>query len=134
MTNTNYGILLKKAAVLVGEVTNLGFPELIQEAIEKTNHSSAGVREFVSSQLKEVAEFVVSINAVQAGLTILEADLSAGTTATYNIEYSADLDLLNWAFTAFPTNIALQDADAQTPGVMSYDVTFRPTGDVTISG
>lgn len=134
MTDSNYGILLKKATVLVGEITNLGFPELITEAVEKTNHSSGGNREFISSKLSETGEFTFTMNVVQANLDIVDADRQAGTVANYQIEYPAALALDAWVFDAFPTNIAMQDSDAQSPDVLTADITFRPTGGITFSG
>lgn len=134
MTDSNYGILLKKATVTVGEITNLGMPELITESIEKTNHSSGGNREYISGLLSEIAPFTLTLNMVQANLTILDADRQAGTVANYQIEFPAPLALDAWVFDAFPTNITMQDADAQSPDVLMADVTFRPTGAITFSG
>lgn len=134
MTDTNYGILLNKDAVLFGEVTNLGIPELMVEAIEKTNHSSGGVREFISSKLKEVGEFTFTVNATQAVVDDVNDDLDDGTISTFHIQYPADLAMNDFFFSAFPTSLAMQDADAQSPGVLVADVTLRPTGAVTISG
>lgn len=134
MTDTNYGILLKKETTVVGEVTDMSFPEIIREDIEKTNHSSGGLKEFISSGLKEISEFTVSLNTVQAQFTAIEADVSAGTIATYHIHFPVALGITNWVFSAFPKRIAMQGADAQSPDVLKMDVVFRPTGDILFSG
>ena len=134
MTDSNFGILLKKATVLVGEITNLGFPELTTPEVEKTNHSSGGNREFISGKLSEVSEFTFTINAVQANIDIIDTDRLAGTIANYQIEFPVDLAMDALTFNAFPTSIAYQDADAQSPDVMMADITFRPTGANTFSG
>ena len=134
MAVTNYGILLKKSTTLVGELTNLSFPTISTPAVETTNHSSAGVREFISGALTELGEFTVTINAVQAALDTLETDRRAGTVAGYTIEYTQSAGGLDdWDFSAIVTEIAVQDADSMSPDVISVDVTFRPSGDLTMT-
>lgn len=134
MTDSDYGILLNKDAALFGEVTNMGIPEILTEAVEKTNHSSGGVREFIPSKLKEIAEFTVTVNLTQTVLDDVNDDIDGGTISTWHVQYPADLGLNDFFFSGFPLSIAVQDADAQSPGVLMADVTLRPTGAVTISG
>lgn len=134
MTDTNYGILLKRETVLLGEITNLGLPPISTEALEKTNHSSGGVREYIPSGLKEVGEFAFDLNITQASMNTILVDIDNGTISEYTIEYPADLSLSDWVFNAFPITYAAGDADAQAPGVLSANVGFRATGNVTTSG
>ena len=54
---TNYGTLLKKASSSIGELVSIDPPEYSNPAVESTNHSSGGVRTYVSSKLREMSEF-----------------------------------------------------------------------------
>ena len=62
MSQTNYGTLLKKASTSIGSLVSIDPPEYSNPAVESTNHSSAGVRTFVSGGLREMAEFKCTIN------------------------------------------------------------------------
>lgn len=132
MAASNFGILLKKASTVVGQVVNLGLPEISTEMIEITNHSSAGVREFLPSGVIEVGEFTADILLTQAQLAIIKGDIDNKTSATYNFDFTAGQALTDLSVTAFPTKIETGDADAQSPDVLKAKVTFRPTG--TMSG
>ena len=134
MTDSNYGINLKRDGTLLGEITNLAFPEISTESVEKTNHASGGVREYIPSRLKNVAEFTVTLNTTQTLVDTINDDIDAFTVSAFLIEFPAVLALNGWSFQAFPLSLALQDSDAQTPDVLSANVTLRPTGAVTISG
>ena len=127
---TNYGTLLKKATTVIGEVVVLDPPELLNEAVEATNHSSGGYREYIPSQLKELSEFTATVNFVTA--SGIMNDVVAGTKATYSIEFPDD-GTTTWTFDAYVTGFKPESADASSPEALKATVTFRPTGTVTIA-
>jgi hypothetical protein len=127
---TNYGTLLKKASTSIGELVSIDPPEYSNPAVEATNHSSAGVRQFVSSKLREMSEFKATINYKIADIALLVTDLVAGTSAAYTILYP---DASSQRFNAIPTAIKPLTADAQKPDVMKAEITFRPTDSLDLS-
>ena len=130
MTVTNYGTLLKKATTSIGSVVSIDPPEYMNPAVESTNHSSGGVRKFVSGGLREMAEFKVTINYEIADIATLTTDLVAGTKAAYTILYP---DNSSQRFQAIPTSIKPQPADAQKPEVLKAEITFQPSDSLDLS-
>jgi hypothetical protein len=127
---TNYGTLLKKGAATLAEVVSIDAPEYTQPEVEATNHSSAGVREFVSSMLREMTPFKATMNQLDGGLATLIADMVAGTVAAYSITFpNTDIQ----GFNALVTSVKPLGADAQKPDVLKAEVTFRPTGALSLS-
>jgi len=130
MTVTNYGTLLKKATTSIGSVVSIDPPEYMNPAVESTNHSSGGVRKFVSGGLRQMAEFKVTINYEIADIATLTTDLVAGTKAAYTILYP---DNSSQRFQAIPTSIKPQPADAQKPEVLKAEITFQPSDSLDLS-
>jgi hypothetical protein len=128
---SNYGTLLKKATVTIGEITVLDPPELSNAAVEVTNHSSGGWREFIPGGLKALSPFTAEVNFTNA-VTVsgMMSDTVAGTVAAYSIVFP---ESTTWAFNAFPTSFKPGSADAQSPDALSATVTFQPTSTGTIS-
>jgi hypothetical protein len=132
---TNYGVILGKqdstnAYPTIGEVVSIDPPEMLNPAVEATNHGSGGVREFVTSGLAEVAEFKATLNYVKADIAVLYADLRAGTKSRYQIAF----DSLNAVqFGAIVTGIKPLPADAKNPDVLQAEATFRPSDSFSIS-
>jgi len=130
MTVTNYGTLLKKATTSIGSVVSIDPPEYMNPAVESTNHSSGGVRKFVSGGLRQMAEFKVTINYEIADIATLTTDLVAGTKAAYTILYP---DNSSQRFQAIPTSIKPQPADATKPEVHKAEITFQPSDSLDLS-
>ena len=130
MTVTNYGTLLKKATTSIGAVVSIDPPEYMNPAVESTNHSSGGVRKFVSGGLRQMAEFKVTINYEIADIATLTTDMVAGTKAAYTILYP---DNSSQRFQAIPTSIKPQPADAQKPEVLKAEITFQPSDSLDLS-
>lgn len=127
---TNYGTLLKRSGVTLAEVVSIDAPEYAQAAAEATNHSSSGVREFVSTKLAEMAEFKATLNVPDAGLATLLTDMTSGAVTAYSITFpNTDVQ----TFSALVTSIKFLAADAQNPDVLKAEVTFRPTGTLGLS-
>lgn len=127
---TNYGTLLKKASSSIGELVSIDPPEYSNPAVESTNHSSGGVRTYVSSKLREMSEFKATINYVIADIATLVTDLVAGTKASYTILYP---DNSSQRFQAIPTAIKPLTADAQKPETLKAEITFRPSDSLDLS-
>lgn len=127
---TNYGTLLKKASTSIGNLVSIDPPEYMNPAVESTNHSSAGVRQFVSGGLREMAEFKCVINYEIANIATLVTDLIAGTKASYTILYP---DNSSQRFQAIPTSIKPLPADATKPDVHKAEITFRPSDSLDLS-
>jgi hypothetical protein len=130
MTTTNYGTLLKKASTSIGSVVSIDPPDYMNPAIESTNHSSAGVRVFVSGGLREMSEFKVTINYEIANIATLVTDLVAGTKAAYTLLFP---DNTSQRFSAIPTGIKPMTADATKPEVLKAEITFRPSDSLDLS-
>jgi hypothetical protein len=135
MAQTNYGVILGKqdstnAYPTIGQVVSVDPPEMMNPAIESTNHGSGGHREFVSGKLTEIGEFKATLNYVKANIATLFTDLNAGTVGRYQLAY----DSLNAEqFGAIVTNIKPLTADAQKPDVLKAEITFRATDSFSIS-
>lgn len=131
---SNYGTVLKKddstTGTLVGEVVSIDPPEYMQAAVEATNHSSGGYRQFVSSMLSEMGEFKATINYLDSDIDKLVTDLKAGTVAGYTITYPTGH---KQKFSALPTSIKPTTADAANPGTLQAEITFRPTDSTSFS-
>ena len=127
---TNYGTLLKKGSSSIGELVTIDPPEYSNPAVESTNHSSGGVRQFVSSKLREMGEFKATINYVMADIATLVTDLVAGTKASYTILYP---DNTSQRFSAIPTAIKPLTADATKPETLKAEITFRPSDSLDLS-
>lgn len=126
---TNYGALLKKSTTVIGEVVSLDFPELTNEALESTNHSSGGYKSYISGKLIELTEFSATVNFTS--ISGIMTDLVAGTEGSYGI-YFPDVDTTTFTFGAYVVGFKPETADATKPDVLKATVRFRPTGTVTI--
>lgn len=129
-TTTNYGTLLKKASTSIGELVSIDPPEYSNPAVESTNHSSGGVRQFISGKLREMGEFKTTINYDIANIAPIVTDLVAGTKAAYTILYP---DNSSQRFQAIPIAIKPLTADASKPEVLKAEITFRPSDSLDLS-
>lgn len=129
-STTNYGTLLKKGSTSIGELVTVDPPEYSNPAVESTNHSSGGVRQFISGKLREMGEFKATINYDMANIATLVTDLVAGTKAAYTILYP---DNSSQRFQAIPTAIKPLTADATKPEVLKAEITFRPSDSLDLS-
>ena len=130
MPQTNYGTLLKKASTSIGNLVSIDPPEYSNPAVESTNHSSAGVRQYVTGGLREMAEFKCVINYEIANIATLVTDLVAGTKAAYTILFP---DSTSERFSAIPVAIKPLPADAMKPDVHKAEITFRPSDSLDLS-
>lgn len=129
--NTNYGVVLADSDGVIGEVVSLDPPEYNNPAVEATNHSSGGRREFVSGGLREMAEFKATLNYVKANIAKMVTKLEAGTKATYTITFPGSQGYE--AFSALVTAIKPLTADATKPETLKAEITFRPSDSLSFS-
>ena len=132
---TNYATLLQlQDSSLVyntiGELVSVDPPEYTNPEIEATNHSSAGVREFISSKLMEMAPFKATFNYVSADLAPYVTKLEGGTKANYQVLFP---NTQHERFSAIVTSFKPLGADAQKPDVLKAELTFRPTDSLSLS-
>ncbi len=134
LAESNYGTLLKvgdgdtpEEFAVIGEVVTIDPPEIMAEAVEATNHSSGGWREFIPSGLKEISEFTATINFVATAVDNLYTDLIAGNLRNYKIEFPDD-GTTTWTFGALVVAIKVLGADAASPEALQAEIKFQPTG------
>lgn len=127
---SDYGVSLSKGESAIGGVTKIDFPELVNEAVESTSHGSGGKKEYISSNLCGLSEFKVTISyAISVSADII-TDVKAGTSSQYKITFP-NTDV--WTFNAIPTKFKPIGGDAQKPELLAAEITFQPTGDMTIA-
>lgn len=127
---TNYGTLLKRSGSTIAEVVSIDAPEYANPEIEATNHSSSGVREFISGMLKEMTPFKAVVNELDGGLATVVGDLAAGTIVTWTITFpNTDVQ----TFDALVVGVKPLTADAQSPDVLKAELSFRPTGTLSLA-
>jgi len=127
---TNYGTLLKKGSSSIGELVTIDPPEYSNPAVESTNHSSGGVRQFVSGKLREMSEFKATINYAIADIATLVTDMVAGTKSSYSVLFP---DNTSERFSALVTGIKPLPADATKPETLKAEITFRPSDSLDLS-
>ncbi len=127
---SNYGTTLSDSDGVIGELVTIDPPEYSNPAVESTNHSSGGVRTYVSSKLREMAEFKATINYVIADIATLVTDMVNGTSKRYTIAFPSNG---SQRFNAFPTAIKPLTADAMKPEVLKAEITFRPSDSLDLS-
>jgi hypothetical protein len=135
---SNYGVTLyndstaSTAPATIGEIVSIDPPEYMSPAVEATNHGSAGVREFVPGKLSEMGEFKATINYIDSDIAKLVTAMTAGTVGAYHIGLpSAGPGKLG--FSALVTSIKPLSADATAPDTLKAEVTFRPSGTLSMS-
>jgi hypothetical protein len=130
MAYTDYATILKKASTSIGKITNIELPEIKVGEVEITNHSSAGVREFISDKLVEVGDFTVDLLLDAATLAAIKTDIDDKSVDTYTIDFTSGSSIVDWVFSAFPVEIEEKEADAQSPSAKSAKVKFTVTGTI----
>lgn len=136
MTDTDYGVDLQEETTpgggsfaTIGEIVNLDIPSIVTNAIEKTNHASGGHRQFIPDGLISLDEFPITLNCTQTIVDSMYQNMRAKSVLLYKVVFPSGLGIADWSFGAFPTQIDIQEADAQSPGVMQIIITMRPTGE-----
>ncbi len=125
-----YGTTLKKGAVAIAELTNIGGPRLSADTIDVTSHDSAdGYREFVSG-LKDGGEVTIEGNFIpgNAGQAALVDDLDDGSKDEYTITLPAVM-ATTWTFNAVVTAF---ECSAPYDDKASFTATLKISGKSTL--
>lgn len=131
MAEDNIGWTVKKGSTSIGTIKAVKAPVLHKDVIETTNHASAG-KERIPSPLQDVQAFTVTLDLIEADFSTLKTDWAAGTISTYNV-VAPDAGAIAQAFSAFITDLAIGQSDANSVDRLTVDVTFQPTGTVTVT-
>lgn len=118
--------LIKGAATLVCDLTNIGGLQLSADEIDVTTHCSAdGYREFVQG-LRDAGSFSIEGNFLtsDAGQMALLTSFNAGEVDTYRIVFPAEL-AAEWQFDAFVIGYG---TEAPHDGVIPFSAELRATG------
>lgn len=124
MTDTNYGIVLKKGSTVVGEITNLKLPKITGGKIETTHAASGGKRTQLPSGLVGMDDFSVTINVTATTLAAFYTDMTGKTVATYSFVFPTGLDIDDWDIDAFIVDIDPGEIDQQNPDVLKAVITL----------
>ena len=116
----------------IAEVTNIGGPELEQEAIDVSHHGLAW-KEFVGG-LKDGGEISIEANYLPADATHdastgILADLAAGTLRNFELVFT-DTASTTWSFTALITRFAV---GAPVDNKLSVNITLKLSGEPTLA-
>lgn len=137
MANSNYGILLQRETgvpgvyATIGEATSLDLPKYITDELESTNHSSAGVRTFITSGLVGMDAFSAVYNCDAALVTLVKTDMRAKTITNFKIIGLGDFGSL--IFKAFFKSFQVLGADAQSPDVIKAQIELQPTAALAVA-
>ncbi len=138
MANTNYGVLLERGDGetvegfdVIGEANSIDLPKYITDELETTNHSSSGVKTFITSGLKSVDAFSATYNCSAALITTIKTDMRAKTISNFKISGVGDFNSIGFA--AFFKSFQILGADAQSPDVIKAQIEIQPTGALTIA-
>ena len=128
---SNYGIQLLASSTSIGTIVSVDPPEVVQEAIETTNHGGGGFKEFISSGLKELKDFTATVSLDTTGVGLVD-DLLEGTETAYTMVFP-DADATTITFSALITSAKPSSADAASPEQLTLEITFQPTGSFTFA-
>lgn len=138
MASTNYGVILSREATpgeedyaVIGQATSVDLPKYITDELETTNHSSSGVKTFITSGLKTMDAFSAVYNCDATLITLIKTDMRAKTISNFQITGVGDFNTITFA--AFFKSFQVLGADAQSPDVIKAQVELRPTGALTVA-
>lgn len=127
---TDYGTILSDSDGTIGEVVTIDPPAFSIPAVESTNHSSGGKRQFESSKLQDMPEFKVTVNFVPADIATMKTDAAAGTKKAYTITFP---NAYREPFVALVTMIKPMAMDATKPNTLRAEITFQPSDSLDLS-
>lgn len=134
MANSNNVISLQVNSsgsfVSLGEIRKITLPEIVNSSLDSTNYSGGGWKSKISSGLKEIPPFPVTINFLTSASAMI-ADVVNGTSKQYKVTYP---NSTNWTFDALVTRFKVNDADIGSGGeVLRATLTFETSGSPVIS-
>lgn len=128
-TSSNYGSTFTKGGQVIGLCQVIEWPEISTDPIEQTNHSSAGVREFIPSGLIGLGEVTLSVILQSGKLVSMVNEMGAKTISACVIANA----LYTGTFQGFYTSIKTESADAQSPDVVKATVVLQPASGISLT-
>lgn len=117
----------------VGEVGDISGPEMSTDTEETTNQSSPGGKEQFIGTIKRTGEITFPVNFDPSNPT---HDEVTGLVKAWNDRRMANWRMIlpttptrRWAFTALITGLS-QEADVA--GILRFNVTLKPSGDILL--
>ena len=132
-----HGVVLKKGAVAIGELSSIGDFNLDSDEVDVTHLTSPGGFEEIVQTIRRTGVLPLSGNFVpgDAGQADLFADYYSGARNTYTIDFTDAGLAAEWNFTAFVKSYATSEIDVE--GALGFNAGLRVTGqpslDITLS-
>jgi hypothetical protein len=131
---TNYSTSLAtmsgSVATIIAGLVKLDSPKISNKKINTTNHGSNGHTTFISGSLLEIDDFKATLSFEGTDSATLYSALIAGTMGSYRISFP---NSKTWSFSALVTEFQPEGADAQSPEMLQYSVTFSPSGSMVVA-
>lgn len=124
---TNYGSTFTFNGSSIGKCIIVGFPEVVMDDAETTNHSSGGYAESIPSGLVRVGDLTLSVldeTGVFAAIRLLMTNKTVATAVIGN-----GLDTLTGS--GWIRSVKVEDADATDPDANKLTVVVACTGSWT---
>lgn len=124
---TNYGSTFTFNSVSIGKCIIVGFPEVVMDDAETTNHSSGGFAESIPAGLVRVGDLTLSVlneTGVYAALRLLQTNKTVATAVVGN-----GLDTITGS--GWIRSVKAEDADATDPDANKLTVVVACTGSWT---
>lgn len=129
---SNYGTLFEidtAGFTEIGDVLTFTPPTASQGMVETTHHSSGGFREFISDNLSSLSQFSATILLASGGAGTWYNDIGEAASSYRHVFPDGDV----MAFSALTANVAIGEANSQSPDKEVVVVTFQPTGPFTFT-
>ncbi len=132
MAYTNYAIILEYETgtpgtyAKVGDAQSVDMPKYVTDALESTNHSSAGIRTFVSSKLRGMDAFSATYICDASLITLIKTAMRNKTIVTFRLSGVGDFTSID--FDGFYTSFQILSADATSPEILKATIEIQPTG------
>ena len=121
---SNYGSLFTFNGASVGKCIVTGFPEVVMDDAETTNHSGSGYAESIPTGLVRVGDLTLSVldeSGVYTALRLLQTNKTIATAVITN-----GIDTLTGS--GWIRSVKLEDADATDPDANKLTVVVACTG------
>jgi hypothetical protein len=121
---SDYGSTFTFNSVSIGKCIVVGFPEVIDEGTETTNHSSSGYGESIPSGLKRIGDLTLSVlneSGVYSALRTLQNNKTVAAAIVTN-----GIDTITGS--GWVKSVKPEDADATSPKANGITVVLACTG------
>jgi hypothetical protein len=122
--SSDYGSTFTFNSVSIGKCIIVGFPEVSDEGVETTNHSTSGYATSIPSGLVRVGDLTLSVldeSGVYAAIRLLMTNKTVATAAIGN-------GIESISGSAWVKSVKLEDADATGPKADTMTVVLACTG------